>query len=66
MKRSFWQSRITLVVLGVAAGLAARAVLGPPPPEVPPKPAFSKPLPDEVPLALPIIKDGEEQMPTPE
>jgi len=33
MKKSFWRSRITLVVLGVAAGLLARAVLGPPAPE---------------------------------
>ena len=60
MKKSFWQSRITLVVLGVVAGLVARAVLGPPPPEVPPKPSFSKPLPDEVPLTLPIVTLDEE------
>ena len=60
MKKSFWQSRITLVVLGVVAGLVARAVLGPPPPEVPPKPSFSRPLPDEVPLALPIVTLDEE------
>ena len=60
MKKSFWQSRITLVVLGVVAGLVARAVLGPPAPEVPPKPSFSRPLPDEVPLALPIVTLDEE------
>jgi len=70
MKRSFWQSRITLVVLGVAAGLVARAVLGPPAPEVPPKPSFSRPLPDEVPVSLPkpeqpIENDVLEEPPMP-
>ncbi len=60
MKKSFWQSRITLVVLGVAAGLVARAALGPPEPEVPPKPSFSRPLPDDVPMALPIVELDEE------
>jgi len=60
MKKSFWQSRMTLVVLGVAAGLVARAVLGPPAPEVSPKPSFSEPLPDDVPLSLPLIPLDQE------
>jgi len=34
----------------------ARAILGPPPPEVPPKPSFSTPLPKEVPMTLPVPK----------
>ncbi len=55
MKRSFWQSRMTLVALGIALGLMARAVLGPPTPEAPLKPTFSEALADEVPLALPMI-----------
>jgi len=60
MKKIFWQSRITLVLLGVAAGLVARVVLGPPEPELPPKPSFSRPLPDDVPLTLPIIPLDQE------
>jgi hypothetical protein len=60
MKKSFWQSRITLVLLGVLLGWLGRVVLGPPEPEIPPKPSFSKPLSEEVPLALPIITLDEE------
>ena len=55
MRRNFWQSRITLIVVGVALGLLARAILGAPESELPPKPHFNETLAEEVPLALPII-----------
>lgn len=56
MKKSFWQTRLTLIVAGVVLGLAARAILGDPPPEVQPGPAFEHPLPEEVPFSMPLIK----------
>ena len=55
MRRNFWQSRITLIVLGVALGFVARAMLGVPESELPPKPQFNETLAEEVPLTLPII-----------
>lgn len=47
---------MALIMMGLALGLLARAVLGDPEPELPPKPHFSAPLADEVPLAFPIIE----------
>lgn len=55
MSKKFWQSRLTLVALGVVAGLSARWILGPPAPEAPPKPFFTRPLGAETDIALPIL-----------
>lgn len=57
MNHYFWQSRITLVMLGVLLGLVARGVLGEPESEVPEPPGFDSPLPAEVPLTLPLLEE---------
>lgn len=56
MEKSLWQTRFMLILAGILLGLAARAVLGDPEPEMPPGPSFANPLPADVPLSFPLIE----------
>ncbi len=56
MEKTISQTRISLVLAGVALGMVARLILGPPVTEVPQHPTFQSPLPSEVPFSVPLKK----------